>query len=51
MIIWFVAQAQQLIQDAGYLSQDADDMNTMMASLADPDSEKYYTIYLHLYNI
>ena len=40
-----------LSQDAGDLSQDADDMDTVMASLADPDSEKYYTIYLYLYNI
>ena len=40
-----------LSQDAGDLPQEEDDMDTMMASLADPDSEKYYTIYIHLYNI
>ena len=55
--LWMVIRATyhripgNLSQDAGDLSQEEDDMYTMMASLADPANEKYYTIYLHLYNI
>ena len=36
-------------KDAGDLSQEEDDMDTMMASLADPENEKYYTIYTYIY--